>query len=348
MSKVLLGMSGGVDSSTAVYLLQKMGHEVNGIYFKLSPESGRDASGESDARRVADCFKIPFYVADERTLFSEAIIESFAKAYAEGRTPNPCVYCNAQVKFHLLFHYAKRLACEKVATGHYANIQKEADTYYLAKGKDKKKDQSYFLSQLPQAYFPYILFPLGDYTKTEIRTLATSLDLPISEKKDSQEICFIPDDDYIHFLESHHQDKLSQNGVFCDQGGTILGEHHGAYHYTIGQRKGLGLALGYPAYVTDIDSAKGVVTIGRDEDLWQESLIATEVKRFGKTPMVGQAMAKIRSRDTGALADYRYHDNKLYVTFKEKVRAITPGQSVVLYDGEKLIGSGIIEKALEA
>ena len=182
------------------------------------------------------------------------------------------------------------------------------------------------------------------YTKEEIRTLATTLDLPISQKKDSQEICFIPDDDYIRFLETHHHDKLSQKGIFCDQGGTILGQHHGAYHYTIGQRKGLGLALGYPAYVTGIDSAKGIVTIGRDEDLWHDRLIATEVKSFGNVPTSGSALVKIRSRDTGALADYHYHDDKLYVTFKEKVRAITPGQSVVLYDGEKLIGSGIIEK----
>lgn len=344
MSKVLLGMSGGVDSSISVHLLQKMGHEVIGIYFKLSPESARDESGESDARKVADFFGIPFYVADERTLFSEAIIDSFAKAYAEGRTPNPCVYCNAQVKFHLLFHYAKRLACEKVATGHYAKIIQEEGFYYLAKGKDPKKDQSYFLSQLPQGYLPYILFPLGEYTKEEIRTLATTLDLPISQKKDSQEICFIPDDDYIRFLETHHHDKLPQKGIFCDQGGTILGQHHGAYHYTIGQRKGLGLALGYPAYVTGIDSAKGIVTIGRDEDLWHDSLTATEAKSFGNIPTSGSAIAKIRSRDMGTLADYHYHEDKLYVTFKEKVRAITPGQSVVLYDGEKLIGSGIIEK----
>lgn len=347
MSKILLGMSGGIDSSVSVHLLKEMGHDVIGLYFKLAPESGRDDKAESDARKVAEFFNIPFYVADERGLFSSAIIESFVKAYSEGKTPNPCVYCNAQVKFHLLFHYAKHLACQKVATGHYAKIIQEDTLYYLAKGKDNKKDQSYFLSQLPKAYLPYILFPLGNYTKDEIRSLASTLDLPISGKKDSQEICFIPNDDYSRFLEMHHYDKLSTEGFFCDQEGKVLGKHQGAYRYTIGQRKGLGLALGYPAYVTSLDAKKGIVIVGKDESLWHQGLLADEVNFFTVDKSSGKALAKIRSRDEGTLASYELIDGQLKVTFDEKVRAITPGQSVVLYEGDKLIGAGIISSHLD-
>lgn len=347
MSKVLLGMSGGVDSSVSVHLLKEMGHEVIGLYFKLTPESGRDDKAENDARKVAEFFNIPFYVADERGLFSSAIIESFVKSYASGRTPNPCVYCNAQVKFHLLFHYAKRMGCQKVATGHYANIVQEEGTFYLAKGSDKKKDQSYFLSQLPKAYLPYILFPLGGHTKDEIRAIASGLSLPVAEKKESQEICFIPDDDYIRFLEKDYDKDLPKEGIFCDSEGKVIGHHNGSYRYTIGQRKGLGLALGYPAYVTGLDAKKGIVTIGKDESLWHQGLLADEVNFFVPNTESGKALAKIRSRDEGTPASYELIDGQLKVLFDEKVRAITPGQSVVLYEGEKLIGAGIISAHLD-
>lgn len=350
MSNVLIGMSGGVDSSVAVHRLKEAGHNVYGIYLKLTPESGRDDQAEQDARAIAEKLGVQLFVADERQLFSTVIIDAFAKAYAEGLTPNPCIYCNAQVKFHLLFHYARNLGCDKVATGHYARIVNESGTYSLAKGLDPKKDQSYFLSQLPATYLPHILFPIGDLTKDQVRKMAEDLDLPIAHKKDSQEICFIPNDDYIHFLEKEFKDQLPNTGVFKDQNGKTLGKHQGSYHYTIGQRKGLGLALGYPAYVTGIDAKKGIITIGKDMELWHQKLRAEEVNYFsplGELPIEGEAIAKIRSRDQGEPAHYLFDGENLFVTFEKPVRAITPGQSVVLYRDDKIIAGAIIQNYIE-
>ena len=247
MSKVALGLSGGVDSSVAVHLLQAAGHEVVGIHMRLVPESGRDSQAAADARRVAEQFGIDFHIFDAREAFAREVMQPFADAYLRGQTPNPCVRCNAQIKFGVLWQETQRLGCDKLATGHYVRILHDENGDALSCAVDAVKDQSYFLWGIPHEMLAHILCPLGDHTKEEARAIAASLGLITAGKKESQEICFIPGDDYAAFLQDFCPDKLPGAGRFIDADGNTLGEHNGAWRYTIGQRRGLGLALGYPA-----------------------------------------------------------------------------------------------------
>lgn len=343
MSKVAVGLSGGVDSSVTVHLLQEAGHEVVGIHLLLTPESSRDQDAASDARRVADHFGIDFHILDARDTFEKAVIRPFADAYINSQTPNPCVRCNAFIKFGVLWEEAQRLGCEYLATGHYVRIAQTEHGAALATPKDTKKDQSYFLWGIPADVLSHIICPLGDYTKDEVRAIAASMGLSTASKRESQEICFIPNDDYAAFLSNYCPSQLPGKGQFINEEHTVIGNHHGAWRYTIGQRRGLGLALGYPAYVIATDCHANTVTVGRDTALWHKGLVAGEVNFLQKGLSTGRARIKIRSRDAGAMGQWQYDGERLTVQFDEPVRAITPGQSVVLYDQDCVIGGGIIE-----
>lgn len=346
MSKVAVGLSGGVDSSVTVHLLKEAGHEVIGIHLLLTPESSRDADAAFDAQRVAEHFGIDFHILDARELFAKTVIEPFADAYIHSQTPNPCVRCNAFIKFGVLWNEAKRLGCDKLATGHYVRIKEAAHGTALVTPKDHKKDQSYFLWGIPKEVLPHILCPLGDYTKDEVRAIAASMGLSTASKRESQEICFIPNDDYAAFLTEYCPERLPKQGAFFNNASERIGTHAGAWRYTIGQRRGLGLALGYPAYVTATDCKQNTVTVGRDTDLWHQKLIANEVNFHCNVPKEGYARIKIRSRDAGTMGHWQFDGTTLSITFDEPVRAITPGQSVVLYEDDNIIGGGIITAAL--
>lgn len=346
MSKVAVGLSGGVDSSVTVHLLKEAGYEVIGIHLLLAPESSRDADATVDAQRVADYFGIEFHVLDAREAFEKAVIAPFADAYIHSQTPNPCVRCNAIIKFGILWEEAQRLGCDLLATGHYVRIKNTAHGPALATPKDVKKDQSYFLWGIPKDVLSHIVCPLGDYTKEEVRAIAASMGLSTASKRESQEICFIPNDDYAAFLCGYCPERLPQKGTFINEVHERIGTHSGAWRYTIGQRRGLGLALGYPAYVIATDCEKNTVTVGRDNALWHSGLIADEVNFHCDAPKEGHARIKIRSRDTGTMGHWHYDGTHLSISFDEAVRAITPGQSVVLYDNDCVIGGGIIISTL--
>lgn len=346
MSKVALGLSGGVDSSVAVHLLQAAGHEVVGIHMRLVPESGRDSQAATDARRVAEQFGIDFHILDAREAFAHEVMQPFADAYLRGQTPNPCVRCNAQIKFGVLWQETQRLGCDKLATGHYVRILHDENGDALSCAVDAVKDQSYFLWGIPHEMLAHILCPLGNHTKEEARAIAASLGLITAGKKESQEICFIPGDDYAAFLQDFCPDNLPGAGRFIDADGNTLGEHNGAWRYTIGQRRGLGLALGYPAYVTATDPVQNTVSVGTNDTLFANGLIATGVNLLAPDAQSGRARIKIRSRDRGTPGSWQLDGDRLSVQFNEPVRAITPGQSVVLYDGDRVIGGGIIQHAV--
>ncbi len=346
MSKVALGLSGGVDSSVTVHLLQKAGHEVVGVHMLLTPKSSRDHQAADDARAVADHFGIEFHILDAREAFSKEVMQPFAEAYLNSQTPNPCVRCNATIKFGLLWQEAQRLGCDTLATGHYVRVLHDVSGPQLTRAVDPIKDQSYFLWGISKDILPHILCPLGDYHKEETREIAAKCGLLTASKKESQEICFIPDDDYAAFLQDFCPDRLPGAGHFIDSEGQILGAHDGAWRYTIGQRRGLGLALGYPAYVTATDCSANTVCVGKNEDLFHSGLIAHQVNLLSETAASGQGQIKIRSRDRGTPGSWQLDGDRLLVHFDTPVRAITPGQSVVLYDGDHVLGGGIIQQAM--
>ena len=294
-ARVALGLSGGVDSSVAVHLLQQAGHEVVGIHMRLVPESGRDSQAASDAARVAEQFGIDFHILDAREAFVREVMQPFADAYLSGQTPNPCVRCNAQIKFGVLWQEAQRLGCDMLATGHYVRITHGEDGHALTCAVDPAKDQSYFLWSIPRDMLAHILCPLGDHTKDETRAIAASLGLITAGKKESQEICFIPGDDYAAFLQEFSPDKLPGPGRFIDADGNTLGEHQGAWRYTIGQRRGLGLALGYPAYVTATDLRTNTVSVGTNDALFANGLCAHSINLLAKEAQGGRALIKVQA-----------------------------------------------------
>lgn len=346
MSKVALGLSGGVDSSVTVHLLQQAGHEVVGIHMRLAPESGRDQQAADDARTVAAHFGIEFHILDAREAFAHEVMQPFADAYLQGQTPNPCVRCNATIKFGLLWQKAQHLGCDALATGHYVRILHDDNGPQLARAVDPIKDQSYFLWGISRDVLTHILCPLGDYHKDETRALAAQCGLVTASKKESQEICFIPDDDYAAFLQTFCPERLPGSGRFIDSEGNVLGTHPGAWHYTIGQRRGLGLALGYPAYVIATDPRANTVLVGKNDALFHNGLVAHHINFLTASATSGSGQIKIRSRDRGTSGTWQVDDDQLIVHFDTPVRAITPGQSVVLYNGDRVIGGGIIQHAL--
>ncbi|MBI1920856.1 MAG: tRNA 2-thiouridine(34) synthase MnmA [Geobacter sp.] len=357
--RVVIAMSGGVDSSVAALLLRDEGYDVIGLSMQIWDYSTFVAKeGEKfgtccslddiyDARRVAEQIGIPFYVVNFEEEFRRHVIDDFVDEYFRGRTPNPCVRCNQRLKFELLLAKARDLGAEYIATGHYARIERESDgLLHLLKGADPGKDQSYFLFTLTQEQLAHTLFPLGGMTKPEVREIAARNKLRVAEKSESQEICFVPDDDYVRFLEEERgQGRLS--GDIVDKSGRKLGRHDGTYRYTIGQRRGLGISHPEPLYVTGIDAERNEVIVGTKQELYTSGLTASEVNWI--TPPAGEtveASCKIRYRHSPVPCTVTIlHGNRVEVRFDSPEKSVTPGQAVVFYRGDEVLGGGWIDKA---
>lgn len=339
--KVAVLMSGGVDSTVTAYLLKEKGFEVMGLTMV-----NWDMTVGDKARKAAKEVGVEHEVVDMKDIFKEKVVDYFCHAYERGETPNPCVECNKYIKFGKLLDIALDLGCDKVATGHYARIEyDEAEKrYLLRKGKDRNKDQSYFLYGLTQEQLSRILFPLGDFTKPEVREIARSYGLQVAESKESQEVCFI-EDDYRDFL----LDKIEyKSGEFVDLSGKVIGTHQGLPFYTIGQRKGLGLSMGKPVYVLGLDREKNQIIVDDEEHLFRKALYAQNPNfiMFDKLEGNIRVLAKVRYRAALAEANISRAGEKVKVEFNEPQRAITKGQSVVFYDGEYVVGGGIIDQVL--
>lgn len=344
MKKAMIAMSGGVDSSAAAYLALQQGyHCIGGTMLLWNPTE----SSTDDARAVADRLGIPFHTFDASSTFCRQVIEPFISAYEVGLTPNPCFLCNCRLKFSWLLDQALALGCDYIVTGHYARLERKDGRTLLYNAPDKLKDQSYFLAGLTQEQLSHSLFPLGDYTKEQVRQIALEQGFVNADKKDSQDICFIPDGDYKSFMESY-TGKTYPGGSFIDTDGKIVGQHSGAAGYTLGQRKGLGLAMGSPVYVCGKDMANNTVTVGPEALLFASTLFAEQANfiPFDKLEAPMRVTAKARSRHNPQPATvYPVSDGAFRVEFDQPQRAITPGQAVVLYDGDLVIGSGIITGA---
>lgn len=347
--KVLVAMSGGVDSSVAAVLCQQQGFACSGGTMLLCSDLVGH-SPEQDARSVAESLGMDFHVFDAQEEFKLFVINQFAQAYEQGLTPNPCMRCNQFMKFFYFLDRALELGFDYIATGHYARIRKDSATgrYLLCKAPDDGKDQSYFLAFLNQKQLAHTLFPLGELTKEQARGIALEHNLVNAKKRDSQDICFIPDGDYVNFLKSY-TGKDYPSGDYLDLDGNVVGQHDGAIRYTLGQRKGLGLAMGAPVYVCDKDMQANTVTVGPEDALFSDALLADRWNWFPfetlEAPM--KVMAKARSRHKPQPATvYPEEHGKARVVFDTPQRALTPGQGIVLYDGDMVIGGGIIIKVL--
>lgn len=358
--KVVVAMSGGVDSSMAAVLLLQQGCEVVGLtmdLFSLPPEachrpSLRSCCGRGaveSANDVAAKLGIPHYFVDFKSAFEKYVVNNFCEEYLRGRTPNPCIRCNKFLKFDLLWTKAQKLGADFIATGHYARIDYNSrnSLYYLKKAKDKSKDQSYFLYPLTQAQLARTLFPVGNYSKKEIRQKARQLGLASAEREESQEVCFVPDQDYVRFLRER-KPQAFKPGPIVDENNRRLGTHRGIAAYTIGQRRGLGIAFSHPLYVIALRPAKNEVVIGPEKSLYRRCLIASQVNFIVPPPQSKfQAKARIRYRHEEAEAFIKcLNKSKVKVEFSAPQRAITPGQSIVFYDGDVVLGGGVIDEVL--
>lgn len=345
MKKIAIGLSGGVDSSTAASLLLQQGYDVTGIILRLKPDNLAD-SDIADAQRIADALGIELHVVDRREIFRKKVIEPFVSEYLHARTPNPCVECNAAIKFGAMLDYALEIGCDGIATGHYARIE-ENNGRYLLKRSESAKDQSYFLYRLNQFQLSHAMFPLEGMEKKKIREIAEKANLPVAQKRDSQEICFVPDDDYIAYLSA--MGISSPKGSFIDKSGNILGTHNGIINYTIGQRKGLG-AFGKPMFVTGINAENNTVTIGENGSQYSRGLIADKMNfiAFEELNETIRADVKIRFRAKEQPATVTPNgDGTVTVIFDEPQRSVTPGQGAVMYDGNTLLGGGRIIKSID-
>ena len=343
--KAMIGMSGGVDSSVAAFLTQRSGAECVGAIMRL--HDGGGTQDVADAQAVAKRMGMDFHVLDFSEDFRRAVMDHFAACYLQGLTPNPCVVCNRHLKFGRFLESAQALGCDTVVTGHYARVKKlENGRYRLEKAVDEAKDQTYFLYALTQDQLSHIRLPLGELTKQQVRQIAQEQGFLNAKKRDSQDICFIPDGDYLAFLQ-RHTGIAPQPGQFLDEGGRVVGTHRGAAGYTLGQRKGVGLAMGAPVYVCGKDMASNTVTVGPNESLFCTTLLAEDwIFSAIDAPLAPiRCQAKTRSRMAQQPATLYPEENGIYrLVFDEPQRAITPGQAVVLYDGNIVLGGGTITK----
>ena len=341
--KVVVAMSGGVDSSLAAALLKEEGCDVLGI--TIHHYDGNESL--ESAEQAAQNLKIPWHVLDFTKEFKNIVIDYFCQEYLTGRTPNPCVICNLKIKFGLLLEKAKSLGADYLATGHYAinEYDQKSKKFLLKRGVDESKDQSYFLYRLNQNVLPYILFPLGKFKKKQTRELAKKYGLKNFKKAESQEICFIQDDNYRKFLTQYIKDTIKP-GKFIDKEGKILGEHQGIPFYTIGQRKGLGVSLNKRMYVTEINSHKNVIILSDDKDLYKDKLLVKDLNFISGDKLSDSIKAEIKirynSKKSPAIIS-PYGESRVLINFEKPQRAITPGQSAVFYQGDVVVGGGIIE-----
>ncbi|MCL2372539.1 MAG: tRNA 2-thiouridine(34) synthase MnmA [Defluviitaleaceae bacterium] len=352
--KILTAMSGGVDSSVAAYLLRQQGHTQIGAMMKLYTDEDIPINHRNkgccslddaeDARAVATAMDIPFFVFNFADSFQKEIMDRFVAAYKSGRTPNPCIDCNRFMKFERFIARALEMDCSHIATGHYARIEQHGSRFLLKKGLDHSKDQSYVLYAMTQPQLSRTLLPLGSLTKDEVRKIAEAQNLATAKKRDSQDICFAPDGDYAGFIE-RHTGAASPPGDFISSSGQKLGRHKGIDHYTIGQRKGLGISAPHPLFVVSLNPEENTVTLGQSEELFSNRLTATDVNLIATDKIQGKLniQAKIRyaHQPTPAIL-WQTDTDKIEIEFPAPQRAITPGQAVVLYDGDIVIGGGTI------
>ncbi len=359
--KVMLGMSGGVDSSVAAAVLLEQGYDVIGVTMQIWPDKSEESrrteggccslSAVDDARRVANKLGIPYYVLNFKDVFQEKVIDYFTNEYLKGRTPNPCIACNRFVKFGAMLDKAAAMGIDYVATGHYARIEcsSELGRYLLRKSVTERKDQTYALYNLTQDQLARTLMPIGHYTKDQVREMAIELGLSVASKPDSQEICFVEDNDYGKFItENSHCEIIP--GDFVDTKGNVLGRHKGIVHYTIGQRKGLGIALGRPMFVVDIDVEKNRVVLGDETEVFDQALLADDLNFISIDALDKPIRVKAKIRYSSKEADatvYPETDDTARVVFDSPQRAITPGQSVVFYDGDIVVGGGTIRQSIK-
>jgi len=341
-SSALVAMSGGVDSAAAALLTKREGLECAGATIRLHANA---VSGEADARAAAASIGIPFFVFDFSASFAEGVIERFVSAYREGRTPNPCVDCNKRIKFGRFMEKAREMGKDCIVTGHYAKVERDSSgRHLLKKGADRSKDQSYVLYTLSQDQLAYARFPLGGLSKADARELATGAGLGVSGKRESQDICFVPDGDYAKFIESHTGER-ARKGRFVDADGNDLGENDGVVRYTLGQRRGLGLAMPYPPYVIELRPEDGTVVVGRDGQLFSKALRVRGINLIAadRLDVPLRARVKIRYRHAEQPATVRQvGEDELSIEFDEPQRAITKGQAAVIYDGDVVVGGGTI------
>lgn len=355
-AKVVVGMSGGVDSSVAAWLLKEQGYEVIGVTMQIWQDEDTSSQEENggccglsavdDARRVAWDLGIPYYVMNFKEEFKSQVIDYFVEEYQRGRTPNPCIACNRYVKWESLLKRSLDIGADYIATGHYAQIVKVPNgRYALKKSVTAAKDQTYALYNLTQHQLSYTLMPVGAYSKDQIREIADKINLKVAHKPDSQEICFIPDNDYAGFIEESAGEKAPE-GNFVDLDGHVIGRHRGITHYTVGQRKGLNLSMGHPVFVVEIRTETNEVVIGKGEDVFSNTLRADQINWMAVDGLHGEEMrvsAKIRYSHKGAMCTIREAENGVVeCRFDEPQRAITPGQAVVFYDNDYVVGGGTI------
>lgn len=353
--KVVVGMSGGVDSSVAAWLLKKQGYDVIGVTMQIWQEEDEQVQEENggccglsavdDARRVASSLGIPYYVMNFRKEFKEHVIDYFIDEYLHGRTPNPCIACNRYVKWESLLERSRRIGADYIATGHYARIEKLPNgRFSLRVSETGAKDQTYALYNLTQEQLSSTLMPVGSYTKDEIRKMAKELGLLVAEKPDSQDICFVPDGDYASFIEET-TDAGSRPGNFVLSDGSVVGTHKGIIHYTVGQRKGLGLSMGHPVFVLEIRPDTNEIVVGTGEESLTRKVRARHINFMSVEDLSEKkrVFAKIRYNHKGAWCTVeKTGEDEILCTFDEPQRAVTPGQALVLYDGEYVLGGGTI------
>ena len=353
--KVVVGMSGGVDSSVAAWLLKEQGYDVIGVTMQIWQDEDNEVQEENggccglsavdDARRVASSIGIPYYVMNFKQEFQKNVIDYFTEEYLNGRTPNPCIACNRYVKWEALLQRSLSIGADYIATGHYARIDKLPNgRYAIRRSATLAKDQTYALYNLTQEQLAHTLMPVGNYSKDKIREMAEEIGLQVANKPDSQDICFVPDGDYATYIEENSDAKITP-GNFVLSDGTVVGKHKGIIHYTVGQRKGLGLALGYPAFVLEIRPETDEVVIGTYEESLTHTLRANELNFMSVEDITEpiRVFAKIRYNHKGAWCTVeKTGEDEITCTFDEPIRAVTPGQAVVLYDGEYVLGGGTI------
>ena len=352
--RILVAMSGGVDSSTVAAILKKEGHDVIGVTMQLwdygDGEGGCcSADDVRDARMVAEEIGIPHYVVNYMDVFKKYVVEDFINKYLSGRTPNPCVLCNQFMKFNFLLRRAMELGADYLATGHYARVEtdEEEKRFYLCKANDESKDQSYFLFALTQNELKRLIFPLGSMTKSEVRDIAKNMNIKVANKPDSQDVCFITGGDYREFLKDHAEVKNGK-GEIVDTNGNVLGNHDGVFSFTVGQRRGLGISKGKPLYVIKVDPESNKVVVGEENDISRTTLMASDVIWINESPsdeIRVKTRIRYRHRESDSVVRMR-SDGEALVEFKDPQRAITPGQAVVFYESDRVLGGGWIKEVL--